>query len=83
LKVLGYYPAMPEPDHAWQAAFVGVTVLLGGSLEDARASLAPSDWAAAVDTATGLGDGRRERRARALALVMGDIVRELTELRLV
>jgi hypothetical protein len=73
---------MPEQDHTWQAAFVGATVLLGGSLEEARASLAPADWAAASETVKALGDTRRERRARALAVVMGEIVRELSELRL-
>jgi hypothetical protein len=73
---------MAEQDPSWQAAFVGVTALLGGSLEDARASLAPSDWAAASETAKALGDTRRERRARALAVVFGEVVRELEELRL-
>ena len=64
----------------WERSFVGVSVLLGATAEDAAGLLAAAAPPSALDAR--LRDGRRAVRAQALAVVAQEIAVELTEMTL-
>jgi hypothetical protein len=76
---------MPPPPLTWHAAFVVTTVALGGSVEDARQSLASEDWPLAegsLPLLPGLTSPDRSARARALATGLALVCAELELTRL-
>ena len=72
---------MAEPA-TWQSAFVATTLAVGGSLDDARASLGSADQAQAAAVLPGLAHGQRDVRAKTLAAALGRVVADLELTRL-
>lgn len=68
----------------WQRSFVGVQVLAGGTLEEARAALPEGAETAAATEALvrELSDPKRTVRARALAAVGEEVLRAVKEITL-
>ncbi|HEY8078510.1 MAG TPA: hypothetical protein VIF62_30480 [Labilithrix sp.] len=66
----------------WQRSFVAMTVLAGGTYDDALASLEPGADALLGDLPTKLRDARRPVRAQALATVAHEIAVALAEVTL-
>jgi hypothetical protein len=67
---------MADPP-TWQSAFVATTFALGGTAEDALASLGQGDQVLAGAVVRGLTHGQRDVRARTLAAALGRIVADL------
>lgn len=66
----------------WERSFVAMTVLAGGSVDDAVAALGEDGAARASDVLARLGDPRRPVRAAALADVVKDVVVAIDEVAL-
>lgn len=68
----------------WEKSFVGVSMLLGASYDDARAMVTPDALSAAALDALGekARDPRRAVRAQALATVAQEIVVAIDEVTL-
>ena len=64
----------------WERSFVGVSVLLGATAEDATSSLFEAPSPSQLDTR--LRDSRRAVRAQALAVVAQEIAVALAEMTL-
>lgn len=66
----------------WERSFVAVSVLLGGSLEDALASLPAGASTRLAELSVKLRDGRRPVRANGLAVVAQEVAMAIGELTL-
>ncbi|MDB4941867.1 MAG: hypothetical protein JWP97_1401 [Labilithrix sp.] len=66
----------------WQRTFVGVSVLLGASIDEAIAALPEGLPAAASDLEAKLRDGRRAMRAQGLAVIGQEVAVALGEVTL-
>jgi len=66
----------------WQRSFVAMTVLAGGTYDDAIAAMTPGADALLGDLPARLRDSRRAERARALATVAHEITVALGEVTL-
>lgn len=66
----------------WERSFVAMTVLAGGSVDDAAALLADDGAARAADVLARLRDPRRPIRAAALADVAKDVALAIDEVAL-
>lgn len=66
----------------WERSFVAMTVLAGGSVDDAIAALGEDGAARASDVVTRLRDPRRPIRAAALADVAKDVALAIDEVAL-
>ena len=66
----------------WERSFVGVSVLLGASVDDALAQLSDEGRSRVGDLETKLRDARRPVRAAGLALVAQEIAIAIGEITL-
>ena len=66
----------------WERSFVAVSVLLGGSVEDAIAALPEASAARIGEVAGQLRDTRRAVRAQGLAVVAQEVALALGEVTL-
>jgi len=66
----------------WERSFVGVSVLLGASVDDALAQLPDEGRSRVGDLEAKLRDGRRPVRAAGLALVAQEIAIAIGEITL-
>jgi hypothetical protein len=62
---------------SWQDAFVATTLMVGGSVDEARACLLEADAGAARPLVTRLASSDRGVRAKALALPLAQLAAEL------
>jgi hypothetical protein len=67
---------------AWRRSFVAMTVLVGGTVDDALAALEPRAEAALGDLTAKLRDPRRPVRAQALAGALHETAAALAEVTL-
>ena len=66
----------------WERSFVAVSVLLGGSVQDALAALPVGSEARIAELASKLEDSRRTVRAQGLAVVAQEVAVALGEVTL-
>jgi len=66
----------------WERSFVAVSVLVGGSIEDAIAALPVGSEARIADVASKLKDSRRTVRAQGLAVVAQEVAVAIGEVTL-
>lgn len=66
----------------WERSFVAVSVLVGGSVEDALAALPVGSEARVAEVASKLRDSRRTVRAQGLALVAQEVAVAIGEVTL-
>ena len=66
----------------WERSFVAVSVLLGGSVEDAIAALPVGSEARVAELAGKLKDSRRTVRAQGLAVVAQEVAIAIGEVTL-
>jgi hypothetical protein len=66
----------------WERSFVAVSVLLGGSVEDALAAVPASSEARLAELASKLRDARRTVRAQGLAVVVQEVAVAIGEVTL-
>ena len=66
----------------WERSFVAVSVLLGGSVEDALAALPDGSDARIAELASKLKDSRRTVRAQGLAVVAQEVAVAIGEVTL-
>lgn len=66
----------------WERSFVAVSVLIGGSVDDALAALPEGSEARVADISSKLRDSRRAVRAQGLAVVAQEIAVALGEVTL-
>ena len=66
----------------WERSFVAVSVLLGGSVEDALAALPVGSDARIAELASKLKDSRRTVRAQGLAVVAQEVAVAIGEVTL-
>ena len=66
----------------WERSFVAVSVLLGGSVQDALAALPIGSEARVAELASKLKDSRRTVRAQSLATVAQEVAVALGEVTL-
>jgi hypothetical protein len=63
----------------WERSFVAVSVLVGGSIEDAIAALPVGSEARIAELASKLKDTRRTARAQGLAVVAQEVALAIGE----
>ncbi len=66
----------------WESSFVAVSVLVGGSIDDALASLPAGSRPGVAELVAKLRDPKRTVRAQGLAVVAQDVFADLTEMTL-
>ena len=66
----------------WERSFVAVSVLLGGSVQDALAALPVGSEARIAELASKLEDSRRTVRAQGLAVVAQEVAVAIGEVTL-
>jgi hypothetical protein len=66
----------------WERSFVAVTVLVGGSVEDALAALPVGSEVRIAELASKLKDSRRTVRAQGLAVVAQEVAVAIGEVTL-
>lgn len=66
----------------WERSFVAVSVLVGGSVEEAIAALPAGSEARIAEVASKLRDSRRTVRAQGLAIVAQEVAVALGEVTL-
>jgi len=66
----------------WERSFVAVSVLVGGSVEDALAALPVGSEARVAEVASKLRDSRRTVRAQGLAVVAQEVAVAIGEVTL-
>jgi hypothetical protein len=66
----------------WERSFVAVSVLVGGSVEDALAALPAGSEARVAEVASKLEDSRRTVRAQGLAVVAQEVAVAIGEMTL-
>ncbi|HSO37437.1 MAG TPA: hypothetical protein VLT33_33155 [Labilithrix sp.] len=66
----------------WERSFVGVSVLLGASIDDALGQLPDEARTRVAELETRLRDARRPMRAQGLAVAVQEVAMAITEVTL-